>query len=345
MSQVFYFSDWSQGIACTGPPTSMYVIDALDVGPPSFVWAQSETIEETCGYSTQVITHGCCMGSYDVEISVAASVMTSAIPIDATPETFIEWTPSTAVGSKYCTATYTSETGYSLTKFLLDDGVCRENWQCDKGVLKVSKSTEECMGADQETIVNSGFSSVLNSTVAFRSTTIDQGNQKKLWLGFYPFSLNIIYVTTGGIAFACVIIAIGMLSSVAGGLYILRQMQLHPNRKAIYLPNLICQLSALAASIVIFKFFFVTQSGDEEFNILNQFSCMLQAIASFLVIFLNIQSLLYIFKNTEYTKFIKGKEYILYGILAFVHIILAWPWYVAYYMFDYVIINQWYANH
>jgi hypothetical protein len=253
-------------------------------------------------------------------------MMTSAIAVDASPEAFIEWTPTNAIGSKYCSATFMSESGYELTKYLLDDGICRENWKCENGVLKVSKSTEECLGADQEVITGSGFSSVLNSTVTFQSLTIDQGTQSKVWLGFYPFALNIIYVTTGGIAFACIIIAIGMLSSVAGALYIFRQMQLHPNRKAIYLPSLICQFVALSASIVIFKYYFFTQSGDEEFNLLNQFSCMLQAFASFLVIFLNIKSLLFIFKNTEYTKFIKGKEYILYSILTFFHIALTWPW-------------------
>jgi hypothetical protein len=68
MSQVFYFSDWSKGIACDGPPTSMYIIDALDIGPPSFAWAQGVTVPDTCGYSTQTISSGCCMGSYDVAI-------------------------------------------------------------------------------------------------------------------------------------------------------------------------------------------------------------------------------------------------------------------------------------
>jgi hypothetical protein len=49
------------------------------------------------------------MGSYDVANSVSESMMTSAIAVDASPEAFIEWTPTNAIGSKYCSATFMSE--------------------------------------------------------------------------------------------------------------------------------------------------------------------------------------------------------------------------------------------
>lgn len=128
---------------------------------------------------------------------------------------------------------------------------------------------------------------------------------------------------------AFVVIILGMFTSVIGCLYDLRQMQLHPNRTKIYLPSVISQSVAIAGSIVIVKFFFFPQSGDTEFYVLNTLTTSIQALASFLVIFNNIKCLLYIFKGTKYTAFIEGKEAILFGTMIFVHLALAWPWYVS----------------
>ena len=342
MSEVYYFSEWSKGIACMGPPTSMYVIGAEDVGPVSFEWAKTEAIPEVCGYTSIPVIEGCCMGSYDVDSSVSESMMLSSI-VEPTSGELVRWTPNTAIGSKYCTVTYTVESGNSLTKYLLDDGVCRESWQCDKGVLKVSNSTQECMGNFQEAIVDGQFSELLNSSVTYSTTTITQGTQAKVWLGFYPFSRNIIYITTPGIWFSVFLIALGMSSSIFGSIYILWQMRLHPNRSAIYLPSLFCQFAGIAGSAVFYQYYFVTQSGDEEFRLLNQFCSLLQALTSFLVIYNNIASLVYIFKGTKYTEFLKGREYILYGSLVFVHLALSWPWYVAYWLYDYPLLNLWFG--
>ena len=342
MSLVYYFSEWSQGSSCNGPPTSMYVIEAEDAGPASFQWATSQLNLDTCGYSAVKISAGCCMGSYDLDSSISGSVMSSGLPVLRSDEAFITWTPTTAVGSKYCAATYITTDGYPLTKYLLDDGVCRESWQCDEGVLKVSNSTEECMGSFHEVISNAKFSEVLNSTVALAYTTIESAFQATVWNGYYPFSLNIIYLDTATSIFGCVVLVAFMLSSVFAAVFIIHQLRQHPQQKQVYLPILMSQVVTIFASLSTTIFYFFPLPNDTQFLIMKEITAALQIFSSFLISWNNLKILLAVLNKTTYTSFLKGREHFCYIALGIVHLTLAWTWYFSFMIFKSAFIRSWY---
>lgn len=294
----------------------------------------------TCGFSSIAIYKGCCKSSLDPRFG---SMMTSEISILQSQSALQDWTPSTAIGHSYCQVDFVSlnGNGYSQTKFLLDDGNCRGSWKCSNGQISISNSTSECMGtgSDFENLDTNKFSDILNSSVVVGNLNITTGNQIKIWTGYYPLALNVIYVRDSWTLFSAIFIALCMCSSVVSCLFIIFYRIENVRKRKLYVPIVILQTLIFGTSVLVMIYYYKAQS-EIEYLILLELVPALQAFSSLLVNVNNIKLLFKVFKGLPYLMIVQRNENFVYIVLVIVHLVLAWPWYVSY--FTYELVIAWY---
>lgn len=346
-SSYIYQWQWASSGACIGPPTTMFGF-AVDesMSPYAFSWLQEEiSSPESCGFSPIApLVSGCCFGSLDLEASGGVSSLMQSIAIaEQSEQAFKQWTPAAAIGYTYCTLNYPGNSSI-ITRYLLADS-CQAiqfpaagfNIACLKnGTLLLTDASEEAIAAPcggpliesfsasqqqestQESIVFQG-----NVTVGLK--TVNAGNQKTVWIAYFPTNLNIVkFDTPGRLFWLCLIASSCVCSLVASGWSIKRYYE---ESRSSHVISAVIHFLSLAATVIATIYCTVpipsTFADDAYFETVN----LLRGLVTLYLTLLNVSILFLVvpvLKNIS-----KQKQYFVYAVIFVLHIVLDWTAYTG----------------
>ena len=189
---------WTKGTECIGPPSIMMVFNETTLNsPPQVDYVLEENVSGMCGYSTAVVDSGCCWGFYNSSATGGYTSMMVSVPDFQSQESFVKWTPVSAIESRYCSLSYFDTDNSIRNEWIIADGSCQNSIKClPSNELQIFSTTDCQIDTLTESYPISNTNNQVQSnsygTANLSMVMIENGQQSTVWVAYLPVRLNII---------------------------------------------------------------------------------------------------------------------------------------------------------
>ena len=311
----------------------IYQYSDKDTGPKAYNWVRTESMSgyENCGKSLLPVDSGCCWRSLVVSDSTFASMMVSPMENNMTLASFVGSSPVSAVGSRYCTIEFTSNTNHQEVRYILDNGLCEEGLTCDgENEIMSVYSSLNCAESVAETYSTSKkyatFSDVLNSTISIDSVRIASASQKIIWNGYLPSHLNVVSLTSPSLIVTFNFLLFALSTTFVTSFWICSKLYTKPSRRVVYQGLFLSQIFALTASVILVINQFAPQVDFQATKNISKATHLFQALATLTSTLNNVQMLGKIFSRVRDLQ-MTSRQPLIYIAIVSMHIVLTWPYF------------------